>query len=250
MLPIDDDLRLVAPGALWSPSLGAAVVADVHAGYVATLQRRGHLLPPLDDADLHARIRRVLDRTGASTLVVAGDLVHGAGAMLSRAGRASALSLLLDVLDGVRAVVVPGNHDDGAAEVLAANGLTVAARYELGPHVVMHGDEDPASLRGERALAAQRNGRLVLGHFHPALTLRGTGLRAKAPAFVWAPGLVCLPALTPLARGADVLHPTHGEGVRALAAERELSTAVVVGDQVIATGVLSRVRAARARRAG
>lgn len=250
MLPIDDDLRLVAPGAVWSRAHATAVVADVHAGYVATLQQRGHLLPPLDDGDLHARLRAVIERTGASTLVVAGDLLHGRGALLARGGRASPLSSLLDALDGVRVVVVPGNHDAGSDDVLAANGLAVTARYTFGPHVVMHGDEDAAALRGERALAAQRGGRVMLGHFHPALTLRSTGLHAKAPAFVWAPGLVCLPALTPLARGADVLHETHGAALRALATERELATAVVVGDDVIETGVLSRVRAARSRRAG
>jgi metallophosphoesterase superfamily enzyme len=65
------------------------------------------------------------------------------------------------------------------------------------------------------------------------------------PAFAHAPGLLCLPALAPLARGADLLREDYAEALCALASARELSVAVVVGAEVIPVGTLARVRLAR-----
>jgi hypothetical protein len=63
---------------------------------------------------------------------------------------------------------------------------------------------------------------------------------------------LCLPALTPLARGADLMRLDHAEEITALATASELDVAVIVGAAVIRVGMLSKVRAARrsARDAG
>ncbi len=179
-------------------------------------------------------------------MIVAGDLVHGRAAFAAREGARSPLDALLDALGGRALTVVPGNHDRGSDDLLARRGVEMIDACAVGAHLVMHGDEGVDRLRGERALAIERGGRLIVGHMHPALSLDdGAGARARVPAFAHASGMLCLPALAPLARGADLMRDDHAEELTALATAREVSVTVIVGERLIPVGVLSRVRAAR-----
>lgn len=239
MIVLDDGVTLLAPGGAHLPALEALVVADVHAGYVADLQRRGYGLPDGDDAALHARLRALLDTADPAHVVVAGDLVHGPAAA-HPGTHPPPLDQLLDLLRGRRVTVVLGNHDRDVARALEDRGVEAVTAWTLGPHTVVHGDEDPAVLRERRAEARSRGGRVVVGHIHPALNLSdGFGARGRAPAFVSAPGLLALPALTPLARGTNLYDTEYAAALTALADPTELQVAVVVGSEVIHTGSLA-----------
>jgi len=248
VIQVSDDVTLHSPGAAFIRHARALVVADLHAGHVATLRQRGHALPPLDDGALHARVDALLGALDPLRVVIAGDLVHGAAAAVSRTPAPSALDQLLARFAGRELTVVPGNHDRAVLADLARRGVAVSAIAQVGPHAVLHGDEDPATLRAQRAEAAARGGLVVVGHMHPALTLRGApGVRARAPAFAWSAGWLALPALSPLARGADLLRDDHAAEMLAVVDATELRTAVVIGARVVETGLLSRVRGARPR---
>jgi metallophosphoesterase superfamily enzyme len=115
--------------------------------------------------------------------VVAGDLFEAE----------CCAALVRDLLDwlagaGVElAAVVPGNHDRGLA--VGASVPVCPAGVKLGGWRVVHGDGKlPA-------------GRLVHGHFHPWLR-RG---RVSVPCFLVGPNSLVLPALSPDARGVNVL---------------------------------------------
>jgi uncharacterized protein len=244
-----EDATLVAPGGVYVSSKRTLVVADTHTGYVQTLQRRGYTLPTQDDGVLHARIQSMLVCCDVEQVVVAGDLLHGRAAMASRLGQCSPFEAFVRVLDGRKLVVVAGNHDRASSELLTKRGVEVCELYAIAAHVVMHGDEDSERLRRERALAITRGGRLMLGHHHPALTLDdGAGARRRVAAFVYAPGLLCLPALAPLARGCDLYREDYGQELAAIAKPTETQVAVVVGNRVIEVGILSKVRAIRNER--
>ena len=67
------------------------------------------------------------------------------------------------------------------------------------------------------------SGPLVLGHEHPAVKLRDRlGATISLPAFVVRPGLIVLPAFSPLALGVDV---TERPKMSPLLADRDLSDA-------------------------
>jgi len=245
----DGQIEFLSPGGAYLPEERALVVADLHAGYVQTLQHRGYTLPSQGDEALYERLRAMFACVEVARLLVAGDLLHGRPALVRRGGQRAPLELLLDVLDGRALTVVAGNHDRGVRERLQRSGVEVTDCARVGPHVVLHGDEDIDRLRGERALALARGGALFVGHHHPALTLDdGAGTRGRVPVFAHAPGLLCLPALAPLARGACLLRAEYVEGITALAEARELSLFAVVGSEVIAVGTLARVRAVHRRR--
>jgi putative SbcD/Mre11-related phosphoesterase len=244
VIEVSDDVTLHAPGGAYLRHARALVVADLHAGYVDTLRHRGHALPPLDDGALLARVDALLGALDPVAVLIAGDLVHGAAAAHTRGG-ASALDALLARLRGRDVTVVPGNHDRAVLGELTRRGVRVDAAPRVGPHSLRHGDEGAVALRGLRDQAAARGGFVLLGHLHPALGLRGApGVRARLPAFAWCPGLLALPALSPLARGADLLRDEHAEDLLAVVDATALRVAVVIGAAVKEVGILSRVRAA------
>lgn len=243
MIDLDAALSLVAPGAAWLRSHGTLIVADLHAGYIQTLQKRGFALPDDADTGLLARLRGLCARTQPRRIVVAGDLVHGAPAADPRRGPESPLDALLAALRGVELVVVMGNHDRALGTALTDRGVTVCEHHTEGPYTVFHGDDDPAALAPRVAAARATSGRVVLGHFHPALSLNDRrGAHARLAAFAWGPGLLCLPAFSPWARGADLRIPAYAAPIEALVDPKALQLAVCVGPEVIATGSLAAVR--------
>ncbi|MFO0627420.1 MAG: hypothetical protein U0325_17555 [Polyangiales bacterium] len=135
--------------------------------------------------------------------------------------------------------VIPGNHDRAVRAQLEARGVRVCDEGVVGRHRVRHGDEPPPTLAAMRAEAVAREGLLLIGHHHPALGLRTAGgVRARVPAFAWCAGLLALPALSPMARGADLTRDDHAAGLLAVADASCWEVAVVVGATVAPTGAL------------
>lgn len=239
MTELPEDLTLLAPGGVFVRSARALVVADLHAGYVDTLRHRGVALPPVGDEALLARVDALLQACDPDRVIVAGDLVHGAAAAHHRTGVASPLDALLARLRGRVVEVVPGNHDRAVTSHLEGRGVRVTDEGVIGLHRVRHGDEAAATLSAMRAEAVARQGLVIIGHHHPALGLRGArGVSARVPAFAWCPGLLALPALSPMARGADLTRDDHAEGLLALADEALWEISVVVGERVARAGAL------------
>jgi len=240
VIALDDDTTLLAPGGAWLPREEALVVADVHAGYVADLQRRGFALPYGHDDDLLARLDALLHAADPARVVIAGDLVHGPGAAHTRSAAPSPLDRVLDRLRGRAVTVVLGNHDAPVAELLRARGVDCVTHCAVGSHAVVHGDEDTATLAARCESARTAGGRVLLGHVHPALGLRGAlGHRARVPAFVAGPALLALPALAPLARGADLYNPEYAAPLTALCPAEALQVLVVAGAEVVPAGSLA-----------
>jgi metallophosphoesterase superfamily enzyme len=160
-----------------------AVVADLHLGYGRARRRRGEAVPCPGVAETLAPLRPALARHGIARLLVAGDLFEDV----------CCPALVYDFLDWLKgagvelAAVVPGNHDRGLTEDIP---LPVCrGGVEVGGWRVVHGDSELPE------------GRLLHGHFHPWLR-RG---RVSAPCFLVGARSVVLPALSPDARGVNVL---------------------------------------------
>ncbi len=156
---------------------------------------------------------------GIQRLVIAGDLfedVHGrelAGELLER--------LLASGID--LAGVVPGNHDRGLAR--DACGLPLERDgVLLGDWRVLHGD------------GPLPRGRLVLGHFHPALRWG----RLRVPCYLVSASRIILPAFSLDAAGVDVLGERRWRGQRCYP---------VADGQVLDLGSVERLQKKRSRMA-
>lgn len=192
MSPTVDLPISLEPRAVSIPAADAVVIADVHLGRGAA----SSVDAPLDDgADVRDRLARLLERTGPSTVVVAGDLLHSFDRLPLEVDRdLSAIESLVEAA-GATLVVTPGNHD---AMLEAAYDGETAREYRLadGETVVCHGHERPT----------EPARRYVIGHDHPALSIDGR----KRPCFLYGPeaydgaDVLVLPAFTRLAGGATV----------------------------------------------
>ncbi|HVL48908.1 MAG TPA: metallophosphoesterase [Candidatus Thermoplasmatota archaeon] len=203
---LDGAARLLAPGALHLPDARALVVADLHLGFEAAHAARGALMPvghAVATATAHARA--LVRETGATTLVVAGDFKHGAGARRLDEAREVRAFIAAVRAAGARVVVARGNHDRGI-EAMVGEGVPVVDALDLGGVRVAH---------GHARVARPRGGLLATGHQHPVLALAdAVGAEARFPAFLYAParGHLVLPSLSPWARGADFVRAPAFQG--------------------------------------
>jgi putative SbcD/Mre11-related phosphoesterase len=181
---LDSRLALVHRGQGW------LAVADVHYGFSGAMRARGGLFPLWGDTTIEERLAELCAEYAPETLLINGDLVHG---RVKREEFGRFLGRLADLAP--RLVLVGGNHDRSPTARAAAFVESFAV-----PGFFFH--------HGHLELPVPSGCVEVMGHYHPAVTLRdGAGLRLKLPAFVEVAGALrtqwVLPAFSPWAGGAD-----------------------------------------------
>ncbi|MCA9287472.1 MAG: ligase-associated DNA damage response endonuclease PdeM [Phycisphaerales bacterium] len=187
-------LWLMPERAVWWARCETLIVADFHLGKSQALRAGGSAVPAgvLDESLV--RLGGAIARTGATRVLVVGDLLH------------AGVGLTPDLIDRVaawrrkfpgRVVVVPGNHDRSLASVADAWGLEIAGdRLVEGPFAFVH---DPATCEGVEAGPGVRF--TWCGHVHPGVWIRGGGDALKLACFAIGPRLGLLPAFTRFAAG-------------------------------------------------
>ncbi len=174
--------------ALWIPAASALLVADPHLGYTAAQRRRGQL-GPVVEGDTRLRLLALLDELQPATVVLLGDVVHAPNpAPVEHRW----IESTLDALSArARLVLVRGNHDRGFAT------RPMVASWHAPGVTAVHGDRIPPT-----------NDLLVLGHWHPVLTVRdAAGAPQRLPVFAITPVACILPAFSPFAAGLDLRRP-------------------------------------------
>ena len=208
-----ETLHLLPEHAVHWPAEEAVFIGDLHWGKAATFRSAGIALPDTEvDKDL-GRITQVLDRTGASRLIVLGDLLH------SRRGRDeqtfAGVTEWTQTHPDVELILVEGNHDRGAGRPPKAWGFEVVKPgWQLGPFILQH-YPDPSD-----------DGYVLAGHLHPKVKLRGAGgQEAKLPCFWFGQQVAVLPAFGSLIDGAPV-KPTRNDAVFVIADNEVIDVSV------------------------
>jgi uncharacterized protein len=175
--------------ALWLPAHDTLCVADLHWGKAAAF-RAAHVPVPMGttSSDL-ARLSSALEVTGATHLVVLGDLLH------ARAGRHEetlrTIALWREVHTALRITLVRGNHDQHAGDPPASLAIQCSDEpLRLGAFVGVH---EPI---------AHSDGYVLAGHLHPSVTIRGRGRQSlRLPCFVFGDVVGVLPAFSSFTGG-------------------------------------------------
>ncbi|ELY89135.1 metallophosphoesterase [Natrialba hulunbeirensis JCM 10989] len=182
--------------AAYIPDAETLVIADLHLGR----GRSSAVDAPIDATEsIRSRLTALLEYTGATTVVVAGDLLHAFNYVPQ--GVAESLGVLESTVEsaGAALAVTPGNHDSMLSSVFEGETRPVwQLEHELESTTiaVCHGHEEPDH---EADL-------YIVGHDHPALSIDGR----KKPCLLFGPGaydgsdVLMLPAFTELAGGATV----------------------------------------------
>lgn len=204
---------LLPERALWLPERHTLLVADLHWGKAAAF-RAGHLPVPAGTtaADLD-RLTAVLAHTGATRLVVLGDLWH------SRAGRHTGTLATITAWrarhPALAIDLVRGNHDRHAGDPPPS--LDIACHeppLALGPLQLVHEPAEPPSPGAPYEVG---------GHFHPSVTMTGPGRqRLRLPCFVVGPHRALLPAFGSFT-GGGMHQPRPGDRHYAIADDEVLA---------------------------
>lgn len=177
-----------------------AVIADVHLGYGTARQRQGDAVPARPVVDEMRPLLEAAKAVELRRLLVAGDLFEaGYDAELCRQFL-ECLSLAQIEFAGL----IPGNHDRGIEQAppslpIFPDGCDVAGWR------ITHGD------RGSP------DDRAIMGHWHPALRVRGR----KLPCFLASGLKLILPAFSLDAAGVDVQKDARWRGWDCLAIDNE-----------------------------
>jgi putative SbcD/Mre11-related phosphoesterase len=188
---------LDARRAVWFEAEQALAVADLHLGYAWAQRSRGAMLPLSAQDDTVPRLAELVRDYGARELFVLGDVVQKAVPI--EPVREPLRELCREIGGLVKLRLLGGNHDRGLARLLSECevSIEVEGAVQLGPHWLLHGD---ASLE----LEAEEDGRVFIGHEHPAIRLGDGVASVKCPCFLAGPRVVVLPAFSAWAAGSNV----------------------------------------------
>jgi len=186
------------------------VIGDLHIGWEVTLAQQGIHIPSQTDKML-SRLKVIIEVEKPTKLLILGDVKHSVTAAELEEWRdvPEFFEALLKLVPSIQ--VILGNHDGNLepltpsqVELTPPTGVALWRRFGL-----FHGHAWPApDILGCKTL--------ILGHLHPAVTLRDAlGYRLTRPAWVTAP---CDP--TRLVGGTLKAAGVHGKGDAKLLFER------------------------------
>ena len=167
-------LFLLPDRAVYWPDECCLIVADIHIGKAATFRHHGLAIPEGDTATDLERLSKLIVRTGAEKLIIAGDLLHAAAAKTSPVRQA--VTAWRQQHSSLEIVLVSGNHDK-ASGTLPDDWKMIEHPndFALPPISFVH---DPADVT-DTTMAH------VCGHLHPAIRLSEGRLRSLVAPCFW-----------------------------------------------------------------
>jgi DNA ligase-associated metallophosphoesterase len=198
--------------AYW-PGQNALLVADVHLGKAEHFRRNGFAVPAgVHEATMN-RLNAALAETGATTLMVLGDLFHSernAEWDAFIAWRAEAIQLQ-------RVMLIQGNHDLLSDQDWRDAGVESFERWDGEGLTLTHDPDDWQSDFGVH----------LCGHVHPGIRLKGRGKQSLRVACWWRKGAGT--------QKEQVVFPAFGEftGKHAVQPDPADEFYLLAGDQVL-----------------
>ncbi len=160
-------------------------VADLHLGKADVFHTRGIPIPGGVTGDDLNRLADLLTTTGATRLVILGDLFHARASHSPAVGEALAAWRARFPAEALQVLLVDGNHDRHAGPPAAALAITLCgARAQVGPFTCVH------------IPPAQAQGLTLCGHVHPVALLHEGGRALKLPCFHKQGNVLTLPAFS------------------------------------------------------
>lgn len=186
--PAHPSLSLLPEGAAFLGASRTLILADVHLGKSATFRARGLPVPEGDiERDL-GRLEALVEKNGAQSLVIAGDLFHAPSGITPELE--DSLSLFLARIS-CSVILVAGNHDAKLKRL--PSGLNAVPHLDLVPGLrIIH---DPADT-GQDALH-------ISGHWHPVIKIPdGKRTSLRLPCFLGRGKTLVLPSFGSFTGGA------------------------------------------------
>ena len=176
---------------LWIAKHKALILSDLHLGYEDSLHTKGILVPKSQIKVILHKLQQILEMVHPTQIIINGDLKHEFGKVTS--SERTQITALLELFREQRVVFITGNHDQVLSRIRSV------AEYQLGDTLIIHGDK----------LTQTTCSRIIIGHEHPAISLREKSKVEKFKCFLkgtWkGKELIALPSFNPLLEGTNVL---------------------------------------------
>lgn len=185
--------------ALWLNKEKILILNDLHLGYEEALLRKGIFVPKFQMEEVLCQLRKIFQKIHPTRIVINGDVKHEFGSILKQEWHD--VLHFLDILskECSEVIIIQGNHDPIIKPLAARKKIVVAKEYRVGDVIIVHGD----------ALVKTDARVIIIGHEHPAITLRDHGKYEKYKCFLkgkWKrKELVVVPSFNPLLEGTDIL---------------------------------------------
>ena len=193
----------IMDAALWFETEKVLVINDLHIGYEEALHRKGILVPRFQLEQITKKLNLIFGKVKPAKVIINGDLKHEFGKVLRQEWK-EVLEFLDYVLRRVpEVIIIKGNHDPIIKPIADKKGIAVMNEYMVGDSLIVHGD----------ALVETTAKRVIIGHEHPAITIREGSKWEKYKCFLkgtWKNKgknieLIAVPSFNPLLEGTDVL---------------------------------------------
>lgn len=188
--------------ALYHPGLDMIVISDLHLGLEKSVTSEGGYVPRFQLEGLKEDLEFAKDETGASRILVNGDLKHEFShtKYSEKEEIEEFISFLKRSFEEV--IVVEGNHDTFIEDLMESKQVNFLESYLEGGILFCHG-HDAMKVEGDFET-------LVIGHEHPALVLEDeVGFKEKVDCFLHGEmndgkKIIVLPAFSQISGGSKV----------------------------------------------
>lgn len=174
------------------------VIADLHIGYEEALNKQGVLLPRHSFKDIFDSLKPLISERHRR-IVVNGDLKHEFGEISRQEWRETGEVLELLKQNSDEVVLVKGNHDTILGPIASRRELRVVEHWFSEGILFIHGHRLPSEKLSSKAKL------IVMGHEHPAVTLREGARSERFKCFLLGrfrgKPLIVMPAFSPIAPG-------------------------------------------------
>ena len=197
-MEISKGIRIIDT-ALWIEKPKILIINDLHIGYEEALHHKGILVPKFQINEIIKKMEIILMIAKPDKILINGDLKHEFGRVLKQEWK-EVLQFLDFLLQNTKEVIIiQGNHDPIIKIIAEKRNVKVVNDYQVDDILIVHGDE----------LVETKAKRIIIGHEHPAITLREHGKWEKFKCFLkgrWKrKELIAVPSFNPLLEGTDVL---------------------------------------------
>ncbi len=189
------------PG-LYRPEQDLLVISDLHLGLEGSMTFDGNYVPKHQLEKLLKDIEKMKKETGASRILVNGDLKNE---FKTRYSETNEIENFLGFLDREfeEIILIEGNHDTFLEDTVEDYGLELQKYYLENGVLFTHGHLELEELGIEEFET------VVIGHEHPALALEDEiGIREKVACFLYGDmddkRIVVMPAFSSISNGTNV----------------------------------------------
>lgn len=201
--------------ALWIKRHKMLVIGDLHIGYEEALAKEGVSVPRFQFMEMKKDLMSLIERTRPKRIIINGDLKHEFGDISEQEWN-EALEILDMLLESCEEVIlIRGNHDKILEPIAEKRGLNIADFHCLKEEKKRNHFDIPIKsicfLHGDKVIKnkeVESSEILIIGHEHPAITLREGGKAEKYKCFLVGKyknqSLIVIPSFFSLIEGADV----------------------------------------------